>query len=761
MSWKIEQRNGLYLPDLDWHLDARKPVKQSFVSHAHFDHMGNHQTILCSPPSAKLIQQRIPGKRKWRIYEFGEPFELEPGIEACLYPAGHIVGSAMLWLKNDGQSLLYSGDFKLSPGASAETCKPVKADTLIVETTYGLPRYTFPPESEVYDDIIKFCRDTLENGDTPVLFGYSLGKSQAILRSLTEADFEVMLHPAALKLTKSCQALGWRFPPYHAFDARNQKGKVIISPPLPKSADWIQSIHNPKTAMISGWAIDPSAIYRYQCDKAFPLSDHADYLDLQSFVNEVQPKTVYTVHGFAREFADTLRQQGYDAWALGRENQLGLDIETPPADEIGENPVAAPVDTVTEQAEPNSFAALASAAEELSKTDSHREKLCRLKSLLSSLTPEDVSNSLVLFDQPDTGVLNELTAKLVRQSLILATQSTEAEFKQLYQNSRDKSQAARSLLEKEPAVPSKSLADIRSFLKTLASAPNPIFKQSILSEQFRKLSPNEGLFLYQFLTQTPRCGLTSEHLCQSIATRYGKPISEIRSAYLRCGRLIEVNEAAADGSSDSIRVRPFRPILPIKATTEPSPEAIIEKQGLSLWAEQEHDGIRCQIHKDGEHVDLYATNGERITHLYPEFVDDARMIPQYFICDAVVVPWGYEKPLPRAELDKRLSRKAEELFLGEEIPVLLWLFDILYLYGEDLIDLPLEERRRKLDTLSVTPKIRITPVRPLMGVDQIETELERVASTGNKGLVFKSPQSPYDPLSEKPIWLRIAPKNSD
>ena len=68
--------------------------------------------------------------------------------------------------------------------------------------------------------------------------------------------------------------------------------------------------------MISGWAVDPNAVYRYQVDAAFPLSDHADYTDLLRYVELVQPKRVLTLHGFAAEFARDLRERGIEAWAL-------------------------------------------------------------------------------------------------------------------------------------------------------------------------------------------------------------------------------------------------------------------------------------------------------------------------------------------------------------------------------------------------------------------------------------------------------------
>ena len=77
--------------------------------------------------------------------------------------------------------------------------------------------------------------------------------------------------------------------------------------------------------MISGWAVDPNAIYRYQVDAAFPLSDHADYTDLLRYVELVQPQRVLTLHGFAAEFARDLRERGVEAWALSEAEPAGAD----------------------------------------------------------------------------------------------------------------------------------------------------------------------------------------------------------------------------------------------------------------------------------------------------------------------------------------------------------------------------------------------------------------------------------------------------
>ncbi|MDD2764228.1 MAG: MBL fold metallo-hydrolase [Opitutaceae bacterium] len=327
MSWDVQFRHGVWLPQAGWWLDAHRPVARSFVSHAHSDHVARHREILCSAGTARLMRARLPAARVEHVLPFGQPERLAAAITVTLHPAGHIFGSAQCLLAHDRHgTLLYTGDFKLRPGLSAEPCATPPADVLIMETTFGRPGYVFPPAESVLADIAEFCRQTVADGTTPVLFGYSLGKSQELLQGLASAQLPVMLHPQTYKLTRVYEELGLKFPPYRVFDAAEIAGHVVICPPQSGRSVFLQGIPRRRTAAVTGWALDAGAVYRYQCDVVFPLSDHADFPGLLAFVDRVRPRLVYTLHGFAQEFARTLRARGFEAWALGAPNQLDLGL---------------------------------------------------------------------------------------------------------------------------------------------------------------------------------------------------------------------------------------------------------------------------------------------------------------------------------------------------------------------------------------------------------------------------------------------------
>ena len=79
--------------------------------------------------------------------------------------------------------------------------------------------------------------------------------------------------------------------------------------------------------MLSGWALSPSAKYRYNVDDVIPFSDHADYSELLETIALVKPKRIFLVHGYTQEFAIDLRARGFDARALGRHDQLELNLD--------------------------------------------------------------------------------------------------------------------------------------------------------------------------------------------------------------------------------------------------------------------------------------------------------------------------------------------------------------------------------------------------------------------------------------------------
>jgi DNA ligase-1 len=772
MSWEVEMRGGsIFLPQADLWCDAHKPTDFSFVSHAHFDHLALHRRIITSEGTGRLMAARMPGEREEIVLPFDAPYALNPETELRLYPAGHIFGSAMLHLSRAGESFLYTGDFKLRPGRSAEKCAPPRADVVVMETTFGLPRYTMPPTEQVLADIITFCRQTLEDGEVPVLFGYSLGKSQEILSSLAEAKLPVMLHPQTLKITRIYEELGQLFPPYRAFTLTEVAGHVVVCPPQTNQSAWLRKIKPRRTAAVTGWAMDPAAIYRYQCDAAFPLSDHADYADLLKFVEMVQPKRVLTVHGFVEEFARTLRQRGVEAWALGVDNQLEISLA-----ELNRKPLANPMraqksngiaqvgglPSAIEKREPllgNDLLAFAQVAEKIRATTSKLEKIELLKNYFGTLAGEEFPAAAIAFTgrpfaASDTRTLNCGWA-IIKAALLAVSGISEADYYAAYQRYSDSGDTTLAVLEGKTAPEPWPISDLARFFGELSVLRGPLDKRALMKDRLARLDPLAAKYLIKIITGDLRIGLKEGLVEEALAATFARQVEAIREANMLSGDLGEAARAARDGTLEKLELRAFHPIHFMLASPEPTAQAIVDRLGDPIWVEEKYDGIRCQVHKEGGRVEFYSRELRRITGQFPDLAEHVRKVSADFIADGELLAWQNGRALPFAELQKRLGRKGDDFFLGAEIPVSLSLYDLLGRDGKTLLKLPLVERRAQLDALPLVPGVERAPYQMVSGAAAVEAAFLQSRQRGNEGLMAKDPRSIYLPGRRGQAWLKL------
>lgn len=339
-EFPLHYKRGLHLPELGLWLDPSHKVRQAFVSHAHADHARAHQTVIATPQTLALMQARNLKAKNTLALPYGQALDLKGGrIE--LFPAGHVLGSAQIRVETESASLIYTGDFKTRSGLSCETAETRSADVLVMETTFGLPRYRFPQAEAVHADILAFCRDALATDCVPILMGYSLGKAQEILAVLRGQSFNIAVHESIARICDVYRFYGIEFPPFGRLRDQDLEGCVVVVPPNAERKHLLSRVERPRTAVVTGWGLDSSARFRYGCDAVFPLSDHADYDELFRFVEAVNPKRVYTLHGSAEAFAQDLRAKGIEAWSLISNNQLELDF-TADGREGHPLPIAAP-----------------------------------------------------------------------------------------------------------------------------------------------------------------------------------------------------------------------------------------------------------------------------------------------------------------------------------------------------------------------------------------------------------------------------------
>ena len=128
-----------------------------------------------------------------------------------------------------------------------------------------------------------------------------------------------------------------------------------------------------------------------------------------------------------------------------------------------------------------------------------------------------------------------------------------------------------------------------------------------------------------------------------------------------------------------------------------------------VWLEEKYDGIRCQLHKVGRQVRLFSRDLHDITGQFPDLAGSAADLSADFIADGELLAWRDGRALPFAELQTRLGRKGDDLFLGAEIPVSLSLYDLLWVDGHSLLKEPLRARRQALETIISANHAKLLP----------------------------------------------------
>ncbi|HEY5752881.1 MAG TPA: ATP-dependent DNA ligase, partial [Chthoniobacterales bacterium] len=769
----VQFQRGVWLPEHDFWLDPQDGKDFAFISHAHFDHIAPHREVIFTPGTARLIRERLPGDRIEHPLPFGETTRLR-GCEVTLLPAGHIYGSAQIHLASEKGTLLYTGDFKLRPGHSAEPAEWRSADTLIIETTFGLPRYVFPPTDEVLEQVRKFCYEALEEDCVPVLLGYSLGKAQEILASLAGAGLPVMLHGAVHRMTQLYGETQAAFPEFQRYQADAVSGKVLICPPNANRSLMLRKIKNRRVAMLSGWAMDPGAIFRYQCDAVFPLSDHADYADLLRYVDLVNPQRVLTLHGFAAEFARDLRQRGRDAWALSAENQLELPITVavpgalPTSSEIGDASVPLP-----EEPE-GSFARFAAVGEQIATITGKKEKIRRLTEFLCSLDVIEAPLAAVFltgrpFAQSDPRTLQAGWA-VIRRALLLVSGLDEATFRARTSGLGDIGKAALVTLSDRQQGSAFSLKDAADFFDRLQLARGPDAKTAVLRAGLERISALEAAYLLRILTGDLRVGLKEGLVEESLAAAFEIPASDVREANMLTGDIGQVTRLAGAGQLAEADLHLFHPVKVMLATPEPTAEAIWERIAAlagtgetvdghgphPFLIEDKYDGIRAQVHIAPERVEIFSRDLRRVTEQFPEIAVAGRSLGRTAILDGEILAWAHGKRLSFFDLQRRLGRKDHpDLFVGSDVPVVFTAFDLLYLDGHSLLRTPLDERRAQLRALPMPPVFRLAEATLVSSAQGVDAVFEAARQRGNEGLMVKDPASIYLPGRRGLAWFKL------
>jgi DNA ligase-1 len=316
---------------------------------------------------------------------------------------------------------------------------------------------------------------------------------------------------------------------------------------------------------------------------------------------------------------------------------------------------------------------------------------------------------------------------------------------------------AQEILPAHSAASSLTLAEVARVFASLAQYRGPAAKQARLEETLRRLSALEVKYFIKIATGELRIGLKESLVEEAIAMGYEQPLAAVQRANMLTGDISETLLLAAAQQLASVTLEVFRPISVMLASPSETPEDIVAAFPSGALVEDKFDGIRAQAHKRGTQVEIYSRTLDRVTE-FPELIDPLRHLAGDFILDGEIIGRRDGRAIPFTELQQRLGRKQIDLFVRSTLPVSFVAFDLLHVDGQNLLDMPLAERRLRLEQLLSgfeQPELQFTRANLCRNTEEIESAFQLAIANGNEGLLAKAPESPYVPGRRGQFWLKL------
>jgi putative mRNA 3-end processing factor len=331
---------GLYCPPGDFYIDPWAPVDRAVITHAHSDHARwGSASYLCHTDCEPLLYLRL-GDVKVQSMEWEDSTYLH-GVKVSLHPAGHMIGSSQIRVEHKGEVWVVSGDYKTEDDGLSGKFEPVRCNTFITESTFGLPIYHWKPQHEIFQNIQDWIISNREAGKTSVLLAYSLGKAQRLLQCIPAVCNDIYVHGAIWNSHLALQQAGWALPDVKRvtpdLPKESYTGKVIIAPPGADGTPWMKRFRPHAVGVCSGWMQVRGNVRRRNADAGFALSDHADWKGLLEAIKATGAEKVFVTHGFQSVLSRYLNEYGIESAEVKTEYGKEEDESITASDEAADN----------------------------------------------------------------------------------------------------------------------------------------------------------------------------------------------------------------------------------------------------------------------------------------------------------------------------------------------------------------------------------------------------------------------------------------
>jgi DNA ligase-1 len=400
----------------------------------------------------------------------------------------------------------------------------------------------------------------------------------------------------------------------------------------------------------------------------------------------------------------------------------------------------------------------AETAEAIAGTTSKLKKIGFLAEYFQGLDDDDLRAAAIFLTGRPFALTDARTLNVGWAALMNAVQqisgASDEQIHDIYLARGDLGEMAERLLSLHQSEDRLSPSQVQSKFSDLQKISGASGKLPVLHDLLRALTPSETKYVIKIVTGDLRIGLKENTVEEAIAKAFDRTAEAIRQANMMLGDIGETAVLARRGELDKIALTTFRPVKFMLATPAETEEEIFATFSGPFYVEDKYDGIRGQLHADGGRAALYSRTLDDVGHQFPEIVDAGRQLPVPLIVDGEVVAFKDGQVLPFALLQKRLGRKRPPASLIAEIPVALMVFDVLSHGGRSLLDDPLIERKKILESLEWLPGLNVAPF--ILFEERVELEpfFQQAALRRNEGLMLKDANSRYLPGKRGMSWLK-------
>ena len=300
-----------------------------------------------------------------------------------------------------------------------------------------------------------------------------------------------------------------------------------------------------------------------------------------------------------------------------------------------------------------------------------------------------------------------------------------------------------------------SLLEVRDAFALLHTERTAKKKAATLESLLDRMAPVEAKYIAKILTGDLRIGLRAGLVEDGIARASSAPLADVSWASMLTGDIGEVAVLARRGALRTAALRLLHPLQFMLASPEEDAEAIMRRVGGEAWVEDKYDGIRGQLHKEGDRIVLYSRDLNEVTAAFPEVVIAAQGIDHDLLLDGELLAFKDGVVRPFFELQHRLGRKVVSPELLAEVPVIFVAFDLLYLDQRNMLLDPLRERRRQLEALALPSPFMLAYLIRALDAPELDRIFDAARARNNEGLMVKDPESIYTPGRRGLGWLKL------